>query len=117
MFGNLNNNPRNGAKRLVRSGHPVSGSFDDYHISIDHSKHKKAMTTLKILGYTMGLGGSGWFLYMRVGGWKADALWIILAGYWLVQLARACLKLYFEYKDGQIELQEKRARYNKDYSP
>jgi hypothetical protein len=94
-------NSRNGFHRSARG----------YNI---HNYQPKQMTVLKVVAYMLGVSGSGWFLYMRVGGWKADALWLTMAGFWLVQMLRACLKLYFEYKDGQIELQEKRARYNKD---
>lgn len=72
------------------------------------------VTIFKIIGYMMGIGGSGWFLYLRVGGWKADFLWLSMAAFWVVQLCRALVKLYFEYKNSQIELKEKKARYNKD---
>jgi hypothetical protein len=115
MFGNTNDNTRNGSKRLVRSGHSVSGSFGNYHLPIDHSKLTKVII-LKALMYAAGATGSGYLLYFRVGGWKADGLWIIMGLFWFVQLLRACAKLYFEIKEGQIELQEKRARYNnKDF--
>lgn len=113
MFGNHNNNSRNGSERLVRSGHSFPGTFDNYHLSIDHPKLTK-VTILKIVAYTLGFGGSGWLLFLRVGGWKADFLWLSMALFWVVQLARALVKLYFEYKHEQIELMEKKARYNKD---
>lgn len=113
MFGNFDDNPRNGSKRVVRGGHSVSGTFGNYHLPVDHSSLKK-MTILKIVAYTLGFGGSGWLLFLRIGGWKADFLWLSMAGFWLVQLARALVKLYFEIKHEQIELQEKKARYNKD---
>lgn len=114
MFRNNNGHYRGKSERLVGGRPSVSGSFGSYGIIIDHSKPKKVTTILKIVAYSLGLSGSGWLLYFRIGGWKADALWIILAGFWLVQMARACLKLYFEYKEGQIELAEKRDRYKKD---
>lgn len=113
MFGNNNNNTRNGSKRLVRSGHSVSGSFGNYHLPIDHSKFTKVII-LKVLLYSFGIGGSGYLLYFNVGGWHAQALWYIMGAFWLVQLARAIVKLIFEYKDQQLEHQEKKARYNKD---
>lgn len=72
------------------------------------------MTILKIAAYILGIGGSGWLFYLRIGGWKADALWLILAAFWFVQLCRGIVKLYFEVKERQIELEEKKARYNKD---
>lgn len=72
------------------------------------------MTALKIVAYTLGISGTSWLLYFQVGGWKANILWALAGLFWLVQLARALVKLYFEIKDGQIELQEKRARYKKD---
>jgi hypothetical protein len=72
------------------------------------------MTILKIIGNLLGVSGSGWLLYMGVGGWKADALWILMGSYWLVQTLRACVKLYYEVKEKEIELAEKRRRYDKD---
>lgn len=113
MFGNNNNNPRNGSKRLVRSGHSVSGTFDTYHIAIDHPKLTKVII-LKVALYAFGVGGSGYLLYFNVGGWHAQVLWWIMGAFWVVQVARAVVKLIFEYKDRQLEHQEKKARYNKD---
>lgn len=95
-----------------------SNNRNGFHRSVGgysiHNYQPKKMTVLKIVAYMLGVSGSGWFLYFRVGGWQANTLWFCMGGFWLVQMLRACLKLYFEYKDGQIELQEKRARYNKD---
>lgn len=113
MFGSNNNHSKNGTKRLVRSGHPISGSFDDYGIIIDHSKITK-VTILKIIMYSFGISGSGYLLYFDVGGWHAKALWWVMGAFWIVQLARAIVKLIFEYKDQQLEHREKKARYNKD---
>lgn len=78
-----------------------------------HNKPEK-MTVLKIVAYTLGISGTSWLLYFQVGGWKANILWALAGAFWLVQLARACVKLYFEIKEGQIELAEKRDRYKKD---
>jgi hypothetical protein len=72
------------------------------------------VTILKIVAYSLGLGGSGWLLYLQVGGWKANALWVLMGGFWLVQTLRACVKLYYEVKEKEIELAEKRRRYDKD---
>lgn len=112
MFGNNNDNPRNGSERVVRRGHSVSGTFGNYSVTIDHSKPKKVI--YKIVAYAFGAGGSGYLLYFNVGGWHASVLWLAMAGFWVVQFLRACMKLYFEYKHEQIELKEKKARYNKD---
>lgn len=83
--------------------------------SIHNYKPKNGMTVVKVVAYMFGVGGSGAFLYMRVGGgWKADVLWLVLAGFWFVQMLRACVKLYFEYRNEKIESKEKESRYNKD---
>lgn len=96
---------------MVRGGHSISRTLADY--SLSDIKPKK-LTILKVAGYSLGVTGSGWLLYFNVGGWKADVLWLVLAAFWFVQTLRACMKLWFEYREGQIELEEKRARYKKD---
>lgn len=72
------------------------------------------MTTLKVVAYLLGFTGTGWLFLLNVGGWKAQILWVIIGLWWIVQLIRACMKLYFEFKHEQIELEEKKARYHKD---
>lgn len=83
--------------------------------NIHNYKPKNGMTVVKVVAYMFGVGGSGVFFYLRVGGgWKADVLWLVLAGFWFVQTLRACVKLYFEYRNEKIESKEKESRYNKD---
>lgn len=113
MFGNNNSDPRNGSERMVRSGHSLFGDVVDNYFTIDHSRPKK-MTIFKIIANGFGLTGTGYLLYFNVGGWHANVLWYVMAAFWTVQFARACLKLYFEFKEGQIELRAKARRYDKD---
>lgn len=112
MFGDHDINHRNGSERRVRGRHFISGTFGNYSVSIDHPKPKKVI--YKIVAYSLGLSGSGYLLYFNVGGWHASVLWLIMGAFWFVQFLRACLKLYFEYKEGQIEMEAKRDRYKKD---
>lgn len=79
-----------------------------------HNYQSKEVTTLKIVAYILGFTGTGWLFLLNVGGWKASALWLIMGLWWIVQLLRACVKLYFEIQERKIELKEKAARYNKD---
>lgn len=79
-----------------------------------HYYKPKEVTTLKIVAYLLGFTGTGWLFLLNIGGWKAQLLWAIIGLWWIVQLARACVKLYFEIKERQIELLEKRDRYKKD---
>jgi hypothetical protein len=72
------------------------------------------MILLKLLLNGLGLTGSGYLLYFDVGGWKGNALWYVMIGYWAVGTIRALVKLYFEIKEGQIELEAKRSRYKND---
>lgn len=106
---------RNGsAGRYEREGGHNNGFYNSIGgYRIYHDKPKK-MNALKIVAYMLGISGTGWLLYVRIADWKANTLFAMAGLFWFVQLIRACLKLYFEYKDGQIELQEKRERYKKD---
>lgn len=95
-----------------------AGRINGFHHSVTgysiYNYQPKKMIYLKIVAYMLGLTGTGWLLYFRVGGWKADALWFAMAGFWAVQFLRACMKLWFEYKTEQIELEAKRERYKRD---
>jgi hypothetical protein len=113
MYRNNNDNNRNGTKHLDRRGHSLfSNAIDNYFI-IDHSRPKK-MTLFKMLANAAGFTGTGYLLYFRIGGWHANVLWWVMAAFWAVQFARACMKLYFEWKEGQIELKAKARRYDRD---
>jgi hypothetical protein len=111
--GNNNNNNRAGAKHLVRGRHSFLGDVIDNYFIIDNTKPKK-MTVAKMIMNGLGLTGTGYLLYFRIGGWHANVLWYVMAAYWTVQFARACVKLYFEFKEGQIELKAKARRYDRD---
>jgi hypothetical protein len=113
VSGNNNNNNRHKSEYLVGRRHFVLGNVIDNYFTIDHSRPKK-MTVFKIIANALGLSGTGYLLYFRVGGWHANVLWIVMAAYWAVQFARACVKLYFEIKESQIELRAKARRYEKD---
>lgn len=112
MFGDFHHTSKNGTERVAGRRHFVSNALIHNGIIIDHPKTKKVTTILKAVGYTFGVGGSGYLLYFNVGGWHASALWLILALFWLVQFLRACVKLYFEIQEKKIELREKEERYN-----
>jgi hypothetical protein len=111
--GDNRNNNRHEPKHLVRGRYSILGDVIDNYFIIDNSKPKK-MTVAKIIMNALGLSGTGYLLYFRIGGWHANVLWYVMAAYWAVQFARACVKLYFEFKDGQIELRAKARRYDKD---
>lgn len=72
------------------------------------------MTALKILGYTLGFSGTGWLFYLNIGGWKGDIIWVLMGTWWIVQVFRAVMKLYWENVEKRIEMREKQARYDKD---
>lgn len=74
----------------------------------------KEVTTFKIVAYLLGFTGTGWLFLLNIGGWQARLLWAIIGLWWLVQLFRACVNLYFDVQERKIELKEKAARYNKD---
>lgn len=114
--GNNNNNNRPKSKYLVHGRYPFLGNVIDTYFIIDHSRPKK-MTVAKIIMNALGFTGTGYLLYFQVGGWHANVLWIVMALYWAVQFARACVRLYFEIKEGQIELRAKARRYDKDIFP
>lgn len=109
----VHNSSNNAGGHEREGGHNNSffNSIGGY--SLYHDKPKK-MNALKIVAYSLGISGTGWLLYVRIADWKANILFALAGLFWFVQLIRALVKLYFEIKDGQIELQEKRARYNKD---
>jgi hypothetical protein len=113
MYRNNNDNNRNGTKHLDRRGHSLfSNAFDNY-FTIDNPGAKK-MIVIKLIANALGLTGTTYLLYFKIGGWHANVLWIVMAAFWAVQFARACVKLYFEIKEGQIELRAKARRYEKD---
>lgn len=70
-------------------------------------------TAILIIGYALGIPSTVITIW-NVTGWKANVLWVIVALFWLFKLARACMKAYQEYKEKEIELKNKRDRYNKD---
>jgi len=106
----MDNNNRTGAKYLVRNRHSILGDVIDNYFVIDNTKPKK-MILLKAVLNGLGVTGTGLLLYNNVLGWRGNFLWVLMGLFWLVQFIRACLKLYFEFKEGQIELEAKRARY------
>jgi hypothetical protein len=113
MYRNNNDNNRNGTKYLDRRGHSLFSDVVNNYLTIDNPGAKK-MIVLKLIANALGLTGTGYLLYFKIGGWHANVLWITMALYWAVQFARACVKLYFEIKEGQIELRAKARRYEKD---
>lgn len=115
MFRDSNFHHGNRAERLVRRGHPVFWDVISDYFVINNSGSKK-MTLLKALLNGMGVTGTSLLLYFNVGGWKANILWVLMGLFWAVQFLRACLKLYFEYKDGQIEMKAKARRYEQENS-
>lgn len=105
------NGSEGGHERKNGGYHRILNGAHGYNI---HNYQSKEVTTLKVVAYLLGFTGTGWLFLLNIGGWKASALWLIMGLWWIVQLFRACVKLYFEYKDQQLEHQEKKARYNKD---
>lgn len=70
-------------------------------------------TALVIIGYLLGVPSTFWTLW-NVSGWKANVLWVLMALFWGFKLFRAIMKWRQEYREQQIELEEKRKRYEKD---
>jgi hypothetical protein len=70
-------------------------------------------TFITIIGYVLGIPSTFWTLW-NVSGWKANILWLLMALFWAFKLFRAIMKWRQEYREQQIELDEKRKRYEKD---
>lgn len=71
---------------------------------------KTLIAVASIFGYPI----SALAVWLNITNWKADVVWILAALFWAFKLVRACMKAYQEYKEKEIELQNKRDRYNKD---
>lgn len=79
-----------------------------------HDYKQKNVNVLNVVSYILGVPLSVWAAWLYIGGWKGTLIWILAGAFWLVKLIRACIKVYFEYKEKQIELREKESRYDKD---
>lgn len=84
---------------------------------LNHKTTKPGMfepkTALIIIGYLLGVPSTFWTLW-NISGWKANVVWALVILFWLYKLVRGCMRLYHEWKEKEIELKNKRDRYNKD---
>lgn len=79
----------------------------------DH-KPKGKVNILNIAAYTLGIPITAWAIWLNIGGWKADILWMLAAAFWLFKLIRAIINLHYEMKDKALNLKEKQKRIDKE---
>jgi hypothetical protein len=100
--------------RYERTGHNNNSFFDGIGgYSLYNDKSKK-VNILNLISYILGIPISAWAAWLYIDGWKGNLIWILAALFWAFKLIRAVIKLHFEIKEKNIELEEKRTRYRND---
>lgn len=87
-----------------------NGSIPDYKNLKPGMDPKTLMLAISLIG----VPSSVLAIWLNIATWKADVIWALAALFWLFKLFRACMRWRQEYIEKQIEIKEKRDRYNKD---
>jgi hypothetical protein len=85
-----------------------------YYIPNPYSKPGMSSKIFLLIANLIGFPVTAWVMLLNIASWKENVLWGLIAAFWLFKLIRACIKAYQEYQEKQIELKEKRKRYDKD---
>lgn len=85
-----------------------------YYIPNPHTKPGMSPKILLLIANIIGFPATAWIMLLDIQAWKENFLWGLIAGFWFFKLIRACIRAYQEYQEKQIELKEKKKRYDKD---
>jgi hypothetical protein len=109
----IHRSSNNAGKYERQTGRGDSFYFGANGYPIFNNKSKK-VNLLNIVAYTLGIPLTAWAAWLYVGGWKGNLIVGLASAFWLIKLITAVIRLYYEMKEKEIELEEKRARYKKD---
>ena len=107
--------PKNGHEHKMDSYYPIRYFPKRNHIPYTTNRIPKVEAKLFVgILWAVGIISTGTYLFIDIASWKANVLFIIAGGFWIVKLAKACINLYQETRLKNIEIEEKQRKLDKD---
>lgn len=113
-MGNNGLDSRGRYKLTDTGGYSFRSNGDHYYLPNPHTKPGMQSKILLLIANLIGFPATAWIMLLDIQTWKENFLWGLIAAFWLFKLIRACIRAYQEYQEKQIELREKKKRYDKD---
>lgn len=102
---------QNGAKRSVHSDNSISYSAE--YSGLPHNKTAPSrMETTLILKIATWLGVTSYVgaIWLNIGTWKADTLWLLAFMFGVVKFIRYSMKTWQDFRKGELEIKAQRKK-------